>query len=207
MGSLLLIMDKAHFHVPPTPPQDVFMRQRYGERTARSRTAPAIRIKFDGNFPQSQMAVFHKISPQIPCLPSLSSPWKPHIKTIPSAGRKVRNKGKIKNRTMTTVELIKSIAFDFGWTVSTDEEEDHCSIRFPLLHKAWTGLRILRRADRKQIWRVSWGCGAVLRGLWPRLWSLSVDWPWRARQVWCTLPYQGHCGWDGRGEKTFHRFL
>ena len=25
---------------------------------------------------------------------------------------------------MTTVELIKSIAFDFGWTVSTDEEED-----------------------------------------------------------------------------------
>ena len=25
---------------------------------------------------------------------------------------------------MTTVELIKSIAFDFGWIVSTDEEED-----------------------------------------------------------------------------------
>ena len=25
---------------------------------------------------------------------------------------------------MTTIELIKSIAFDFGWTVSTDEEED-----------------------------------------------------------------------------------
>lgn len=91
---------------------------------ARSRTALAIRIKFDGNFPQSQMAAFHKISPQIPCLPSLPSPWKPHIKTIPAAGRKARNKGKIKNRTMTTVELIKSIAFDFGWIVSTDEEED-----------------------------------------------------------------------------------
>lgn len=28
------IMDKAHFHVPPTPPQAVFMRQRYGERIA-----------------------------------------------------------------------------------------------------------------------------------------------------------------------------
>lgn len=25
---------------------------------------------------------------------------------------------------MTTIELIKSIAFDFGWTVSTDEEKD-----------------------------------------------------------------------------------
>ena len=74
---------------------------------------------------------------------------------------------------MTTVELIKSIAFDFGWTVSTDEEEDTVVFDFRYYTKhgldygfcaELTGNKF-RRADRKQIWRVSWGCGAVLRGL------------------------------------------
>lgn len=51
---------------------------------------------------------------------------------------------------MTTIELIKSIAFDFGWTVSTDEEEDTVVFDFRL-HKARAGLRILCRTDRKQL--------------------------------------------------------
>ena len=29
---------------------------------------------------------------------------------------------------MTTVELIKSIAFDFGWIVSTDEWKSHATL-------------------------------------------------------------------------------
>ena len=42
---------------------------------------------------------------------------------------------------MTTVELIKSIAFDFGWTVSTDEEEDTVVFDFDPDYEAywWIG--------------------------------------------------------------------
>lgn len=45
-------------------------------------------------------------------------------KNNPCGGSEDSEQRENKNKAMTTVELIKSIAFDFGWTVSTDEEED-----------------------------------------------------------------------------------
>jgi hypothetical protein len=45
-------------------------------------------------------------------------------KNNPFGGSEDSEQRENKKKAMTTIELIKSIAFDFGWTVSTDEEED-----------------------------------------------------------------------------------
>ena len=77
---------------------------------------------------------------------------------------------------MTTVELIKSIAFDFGWIVSTDEEED--TVVFDFCYYTKHGLDYGFCAEltgnnfdgflgevERNCEGVSWGGGAELRGL------------------------------------------
>lgn len=60
-----------------------------------SSTASLLRIKFDANFPQSQIAAFHKILTSVPCLLFLLSPLGIARKNQPfGRSRKASRKGK-----------------------------------------------------------------------------------------------------------------
>jgi len=65
----------------------------------RSSTAVLPPMKFDGNFPQSEIPAFHKISFLVTCPLFLLPPFEPHIKQTPAAkskGFKGRGNKKLK---------------------------------------------------------------------------------------------------------------
>ncbi len=84
-----------HFMESPLSPRPVFTQQKVRRTNSVSSTASLLRIKFDANFPQSQIAAFHKILTSVPCLLFLLSPLGIARKNQPfGRSRKASRKGK-----------------------------------------------------------------------------------------------------------------
>lgn len=87
-------------------------------------------LKFDENFPKSQIPVFHKISSAVPCLRFLLPPSGIAHKNRPCGGLKSSEQREIKNETMTTTEQIIAVATGLGWQASTTKYENRVVFDF-----------------------------------------------------------------------------
>lgn len=80
-------------------------------------------LKFDENFPKSQIPVFHKISSAVPCLRFLLPPSGIARKNQPCGEPEGSEQREIKNEAMTAIEQITAIAEKLGWQVRTDTDK------------------------------------------------------------------------------------